>query len=368
MARDPFRYAHENWDEVVWMSQNTNHLADHPAIQEALEESIDRGEYEGYPFHEGVFGLADSVLDDLGLAGDRWRARITAGGLEGLYEATRALLEEGDEVVASDPSFLPIHDQIRMAGAEPLELPVYEDPWRLTPERVKENLGPDTGMILLVDPLNPLGTEYPEEDVRAIAEMAEDHDVPLIHDVTYRDFAYDPALATDYAPDHTLVAYSLSKNAGFAGLRVGAIVGPDHLMDRVDQYEVNVLGTNVLAQRAAKAALETKDEWLPDVVETSRANQERIEETVEDIDGAWLPVYPSSANMFLVDVGDLGVDPDEVMHKMLYDHQVFIRGGPYLSDRFGDDFVRASFSVDPEGIEAFCEAFPSVLEELSSKP
>lgn len=367
MARDPFRYAHEHRDEVVWMSQNTNHLADHPAIEEALRGSIGSREYQGYPFHGGVFGLTDMILDDLGLPSDGWRARVTAGGLEGLYEATRALLDEGDEVVASDPSFLPIHDQIRMSGAEPLELPVYRDPWRLTPEQVKENLGPDTGMILLIDPLNPLGTEYPEEDVRAVAELAEDHDVPLIHDVTYRDFAYDPALATDFAPDHTLVAYSLSKNAGFAGMRIGAIVGPDPLVDEIDEFEVNVLGTNVLAQRAAKAALETKDEWLPDVVETSRANQERIKAMVDDLEGVSLPVYPSSANMFLLDVSDRGVDPDEVMHKMLRDHHVFVRGGPYLSDRFGDDFVRVSFSVEPEGCEAFVDAFPQVLDELSDK-
>lgn len=367
MARDPFRYAHEHREDIVWMSQNTNHLAHHPAIHEAIQGSLDRREYQGYPFHGGVFGLADAILGDLGLPRDGWRARVTAGGLEGLYETTRALLDEGDEVVASDPSFLPIHAQIRMSGAEVRNLPVYEDPWRLTPEQVKEAVGPDTAMILLIDPLNPLGTEYPEEDVRAIAELAEDHDVPLIHDVTYRDFAYDPALATDFAPDHTLVAYSLSKNAGFAGMRIGAIVGPDHLMDEVDEYEINVLGTNVLAQRAAKAALETKDDWLPEVVETSRANQERIKEMVDGLEGVFLPVYPSGANMFLLDVSERGVDPDEVMHKMLRDHHVFVRGGPYLSDRFGHRFVRVSFSVPPEGCQAFVEAFPPVLDELSEK-
>ncbi len=366
-GKDLFKYAHEHREEIVWMSQNTNHLPTHPAIHEAMEGALKRREYTFYPYSKGLFDLPQLILQDLGLSPDTHRARVTAGGLEGLYEMTRVLLGEGDEVVASDPSFLPIHQHIRLSGAKPVELPVYREPWRLTLDQVKEAITDRTEMLLLIDPLNPLGTEYPRDVVRGFAELAEDHDLWLLHDVTYRDFAEDPVLATEFAPERTLVAYSFSKNAGFAGLRVGAAVATHDVMDRLDPARVNVLGTNVLAQHAARAALETKDAWIDDVVGTALDNQARIKTMVDDLPGVTLPVYPSRANMFVLDVSERGVDPDRLMERLLMEHHVFVRGGPYLSDRFGSNFVRVSFTVAPEGVDRFVEHFPTVLDDLSAK-
>ena len=102
---------------------------------------------------------------------------------------TRALLAPGDEVVASDPSYLIIHRFIELSGAKTKNLDIYAPPYHLTADRVQEAIGPKTRMILLIDPLNPLGSGYPESEVRAIAEIAHDRKLWLVNDITYRDFA-----------------------------------------------------------------------------------------------------------------------------------------------------------------------------------
>ncbi|MBS3816170.1 MAG: pyridoxal phosphate-dependent aminotransferase [Candidatus Thermoplasmatota archaeon] len=363
MERDPFVYAHEREDDIVWMSQNTNQLETSPEILRAMKDALEEGKHNLYPHSDGILGLKEMVLEDLGLQ-DGFDALITNGGIEGTYTLTRAMLKAGDNVIASDPSFMPIHHQIELCGAEPKEIDIYKDPYKMKVEEVKETVDDDTEMILLIDPLNPLGSSYTKKEVKGISQIAEDNDLLLIHDVTYRDFDYDHTLASEFVPERTVFACSFSKNIGFAGMRLGALVMPDEYSDILHKYRTNVLSANVIAQVGAKKALETKEEWLPDMLEQSRKNQRIIKDAVEEIPDIHLPVFPSSTNMFVIDIEETGLDPQEVQKKLLYEHNVFVRGGNYLSKTAGDKFIRISFTVPEEGVRKFADKLPEVLEEM----
>jgi aspartate/methionine/tyrosine aminotransferase len=147
-------------------------------------------------------------------------------------------------------------------------------------------------------------------------------------------------------------------------MRVGALVAPKEMMPRLLPANTNVLGTSVLSQRAALAMTLSKEGWLPAMMSTSRRNQALIKRCVDGIDGLSLPVYPSHANVFAIDHSALGLEPDEVETRLLRDHQVFVRSGRYLSKRFGDRFIRPSFTVPEAGIRRFCEALPAVVAKL----
>jgi aspartate/methionine/tyrosine aminotransferase len=359
-----FEYAHKHRDEIVWMSQNTNTIPTTPEIEKAIIESAKNREYNLYPYAPGIFGLKEAVFQDLGLNSEEFDCLITPGGIEALYILNRALLTKGDNVIASDPSFMPIHHQIRLSGAEVLELPVYKEPWKLTEEQVNDAHNERTKMFLLIDPLNPLGTPYSRAEVKAFCDIAKDKNLWMIDDITYRDFADEHILTTEYYPEKTIITYSFSKNCGFAGMRIGALITPKDVMKELKPFNTNVLSVNILAQRAALAALQTKDQWMERVVSISRKNQEHIKNCVDAIEGAFLPVYPSHTNMFVIDISETGINPDDVEKKLLFDHNVFVRGGNYLSKRFGPNFIRTSFSVPEDQCLRFCEAFPTVMEEL----
>ena len=360
---DAFRYAHQHWNEIAWLSQNTNHLVPPAIVRDALSQAIAGRRYEGYPYAPGASDLKRLVLGDLGLD-PASGIIVSAGGTEALYMLTRALLAPGDEVVASDPSYLIIHKFIELSGARTRNLDIYQPPFRLTPDRVQEAITPKTRMILLIDPLNPLGSGYPKDDVRAIAEIAKDRKLVLLNDVTYRDFADTHALAATFAPESTLTVWSVSKNCGLAGLRLGGVAGPTDLVQKVNRYNTNDLGVNVLAQAAATATLSTKAQWFPKVKAQTRANQERIRAVVAGVPGTSLPVFPSQANMFVIDLTKAEVTPEALQQELLLRHGVFVRAGNYLSPKFGGRFVRLSFSNPPEDIERFARAFPAAVEAL----
>ncbi len=364
MPFDAFRYAHAHRREVAWLSQNTNHLVPPEGIRAALEEAIRERRYEGYPYGPGEPELLDLATRDLGLPGET--AYLTAGGTESLYMITRALLAPGDEVVASDPSYLIIHRFVELSGAHTRNLEIYAPPYRLTADRVAEAIGPRTRMILLIDPLNPLGSGYPREEVRAIAEIAHDRHLLLLNDVTYRDFADAPTLAAEFAPEETVTVWSVSKNCGLAGLRVGGFLARPELGKRIARFNTNDLGVNILAQVAAIAGLRSKSEWIGAVRRQTRANGVRLRDTVAAVPGTSLPVFPSQANMLVIDLTGTGLTPEAIQQEMLERHGVFVRAGNYLSPTFGERFVRVSFSNPPADLDRFAEAFPATIRALAA--
>jgi aspartate aminotransferase len=363
-SSDAFRFAHAHREKVAWLSQNTNHLVPPGPIRRALDEAIKERQYEGYPLGSGDPELLDLIARDFAPTGQR--PFLTSGGTESLYMIARALLAPGDEVVASDPSYLIIHRFVELAGARTQNLDIYTPPFRLTADRVQAAIGPRTKMILLIDPLNPLGSGYPKEEVRAIAEIAHDRHLYLLNDVTYRDFSEGHALAAEFAPEETITVWSVSKNCGLAGLRIGGYLAAPELLRTIARFNTNDLGVNVLAQVAAKAAMQGKSSWIGDVVRQTRANGERIREVVEGVPGVSLPVFPSRANMMVLDISDTGLAPDAVQEEMLHRHLVFLRAGSYLSAKYGQRFVRVSFSNPPDDIERFARAFPATIAGLQA--
>src|SRR5947208_10466685 len=135
----------------------------------------------------GVLGLVEAIQADLGLEGSD--VLLTNGGIEGEYIATRSLLGPGNEVLSTDPSFLPIHDQVAMSEAKAIEVDIYRKPYVLTPEWANASITPATKMLLLIDPNNPLGSGYTRDQVRGLSDIARDHALWLLNDVPYRDFS-----------------------------------------------------------------------------------------------------------------------------------------------------------------------------------
>ena len=353
--------------DMVWMGQNTNHLQG-DAIADAMASCVMDKEYCKYPPPEGFSELKDLILDDLDLDDNEFSVFLTAGATESLYLAMNALIEPTDNVITSDPGYLIIGTFAGRFADQVIHVPIYNEKnnYKLTPELVRENMDENTKMIILIDPLNPLGTSYTEEEIKEFAEIAIENDIFLLHDITYKDFARNHYLAADYAPKNTLTIYSFSKIFGMAGTRIGAVVTTKPIMVLIKNVVVNDLGVNIIAQEGAMAGLRTKKDWIGNVKKISARNQELIKETVDDVEGVFLPVYPVDANMMVIDLSEAEIDPKELSEYLLK-RKIFTREGEYTSKLFGDKYLRVSFSIPTEEVELFCEEFPKAVDALRKK-
>ncbi len=348
---------------VIWMGQNTNHFPTSDAIKCAMLNAITKEEYHKYPPPYGLEQLRQLILRDLNLSSDH-TVHVTEGGTESLYQVTRALLKPGDVMVSTDPGYYVIHRFAELSGARVCDIPIYsrDNDYKLTPEMVNESMDEHVKMLTLVDPLNPLGVTYTSKEVKAFSEIAKDAGIYLLNDVTYRDVAKIHTLAADLYPEGTITIYSFSKNCGLAGLRLGAHVATRELMELLAPYKINDLGTSIISQVAGIVALKTKFDWLPNVVESIMTNQAIIKDAVDQIEGAYLPVYPSQGSMFVIDIMGTKRSPDYISNEMLR-RGFFIRSAEYTTRRFANRYVRVSFALPKQDVERFAVEFPKVFEQ-----
>ena len=166
-----------------------------------------------------------------------------------------------------------------------------------------------------------------------------------------------------FAPEHTVTVYSFSKIYGMAGMRIGSVIGVPDVIKSIKTIVINDLGTNVVSQRGAIAALKSKKEWLSRIKNTTRSNQDIIKKAVDQVEGAFIPVFPSEGNMLAIDLNDTGVSPLEISEYLL-DRKVFTREGSYTSKLFGHRYLRVSFSIPPEHVEYFVKIFLKGMKDL----
>lgn len=364
-----FEVRNAHFDRLVntpglrWMGQNTNHGTPHPAVIAAMEKCIRDEEFHVYAPPAGLEALRQGVVDDLGLSGQC--ALISDGAVASLYHICHTLLSPGDEFITTDPTWNWPMAFARSVGAVVKQIPIYgeEYGYRLAPERLKAAITPKTKVIYVVDPNNPLGTACTAQEIADIAAVAREAGAFLIHDCTYRHFAYEHHLAAAVYPERTLTIYSFSKWLGLAGMRVGAVVSTPEIIARLADAPPNNLGSSILSQRAALAGLGIKAEWFPGILANQRANQKLIKDAVDRIPGLSMPVFPSNGNFVVVECGAAGIRPDALV-AAFQKHDIMIRQGAYHTPTFGDRFIKISTTVPAAWVEELVDLLPGLVEQV----
>ena len=308
-----------------------NHFPLHPAVRKALHDAIDDESFHAYAPPLGMETLRTAIVDDPGW---KWPLQFAA-----------------------------------KAGCAITEIPIYgpEYGFKLSAEALAASTDADTAVIYLVDPNNPLGTTYTEEEIRAFADRAREIGAILIHDCTYRDFADTHTLASRFYPEGTVTIVSFSKWLGLAGLRLGALVASPQLLARILPHSQAPLGASVLAQRAAIAGLGVKAEWMAEVIAQQRENQRMIIDAFNALPGFLVPVFPSQANFIVVECTGAGVTP-EALVTALGERDIMVRQGTYHTPRFGHRFIKISTTVPKAWAQALCDALPQAVERARTLP
>jgi aspartate/methionine/tyrosine aminotransferase len=318
-------------------------------------------EFHLYAPPAGLEALRAGILGDIGLP--QQAALVSDGAVAALYHVCHTLLRPGDEFITTDPTWNWPMAFARAAGANVKQIPIYgaEFNYRLAPERLAAAITPNTRMIYIVDPNNPLGVACTKSEIEHITAIARRAGAWLVHDCTYRHFARDHHLVALHYPERTITTYSFSKWLGLAGLRVGAIIADADVVERLATAPPNNLGSSLLSQRAALAGLTIKNEWFPGVLAQTRENQALIHDAVSRFPGLSMPVYPSNGNFIVIECGDSGVRP-EALVQAYGERGIMIRQGAYHTPNFGDRFVKVSTSVPKSWVEEFVDLLPAMME------
>ena len=117
------------------------------------------------------------------------------GGKHVLFNAMLAILNKGDEVLIPTPYWTTYPDQIKLLGGKPIFLASSaSQDYKITPKQLRDSISSKTRVLLFNNPSNPTGMVYSEDEVQALGDVLEEHDLWIISDDIYYRILFDLSL------------------------------------------------------------------------------------------------------------------------------------------------------------------------------
>jgi aspartate aminotransferase len=170
-----------------------------------------------------------------------------------------AILDPGDEVVIPAPYWVSYPAQVQLAGGVTVAVPTRaEDGFVPDPAAIEAAITPRTRAIVLNSPSNPTGAVVPEGVLKAIADLAERHDLWLISDELYEHLVYEGSFTpvAQWYPERTILVHGASKGYALTGWRIGWACAPVAVAKAMNTLQGQVTSNaNAVAQHATRVAL-----------------------------------------------------------------------------------------------------------------
>ncbi len=163
-------------------------------IRRAID-ALQQGKASKYSLVIGLPQLREAIEQHLALDGIFYdfeeEILVTVGAIEAITASLLAMLAAGDEVLLPNPCYASYAEAIRVAHGVPVWVPLLEDRgWGFDVEVLKRAITARTKAIIITNPNNPTGTTYSQNDLLAVAELAERHDFFIISDEVYKDIVF----------------------------------------------------------------------------------------------------------------------------------------------------------------------------------
>jgi aminotransferase len=237
-------------------------------ITAAAIRSLEAGETH-YTANGGMIELreliAANLRDRYGVDYDpRTELIITVGASEGVDAAMRATINAGDEVIYHEPCFVAYAPCVQLAGGVPVPIATTAaTDFRVTAEMIRAAITPRTKAIFLGYPNNPTGAVLDREELEAIAEVADEHDLLVLSDEIYDRLVYGDHAHTAFSSlpgmrERSVLLGGFSKSYAMTGWRIGYVAAPAGLMEGIAKvHQYGIMCAPTAAQHAAIEALKS---------------------------------------------------------------------------------------------------------------
>ncbi|MDO4246512.1 MAG: pyridoxal phosphate-dependent aminotransferase [Deinococcus sp.] len=327
-----------------------------PHIKRAAIKAIEAGKTKYTPV-SGIPELREAISakfrreNGLDYAPDA--VTVTSGGKQALFNAFFALLDPGDEVLIPAPYWVSYPEMVALTGAVPVAVPTSaQGGFLLDPDVLAAHITPRTRMVVLNSPGNPTGAVFPPETLRAVAALAQKHNLTIVTDEMYEHLVYDAEQVSigTFAPEHTLTINGASKAYAMTGWRIGYAGGPKHVIAAMNTIQSqSTSNASSVGQYAALAALEDHAETQRFVEMARLAYRERRDRIVAGLNALGLPT-PTPQGAFYVMADTRVIDPDELQaaRRILDEAEVAVVPG---TDFAAPGQMRLSYATSLETIE-----------------
>ena len=288
---------------------------------------------------------------------------VTTGGSEALAFTMGSILDAGDEIIVPEP-FYANYNGFAVANGVNV-VPIISDIARnfaLPPiADFERKISPRTKAILICNPGNPTGYLYNHEEIKQLAALVKKHDLFLIADEVYREFAYDGKMHHSILrevgiEENAIVIDSVSKRYSMCGARIGCIVSKNKtVIATALKFAQARLSPPTLAQIAGEAALDTPQSYFDDVIGEYVSRRDLLLEELEKIEGLKI-ARPSGAFYCVVALPIANADhfAQWLLEKFHVDGATVMvapAAGFYASEGAGSNQIRIAYVLEKDALK-----------------
>lgn len=343
-----------NLTEVIKLASNENALGPSPAAIKALEKSIkEQHIYPDPSSYDLVHRLSEKWCVPMNNIG------IGNGSNEIIDLLIRIFCEPGDSILTSQAAFVAYQVCAQAARVKVRTVPLKQSltiDLQAIADAFFLNQNAKTKLIFIPNPNNPTGTCIKAHEVESfLSRLGNRDDVLLVFDEAYTEFVRDPefkeAMSYQKSYSNLIVIKTFSKVYGLAGLRLGALVAPEFVLEFFNRVR-NPFNVNALAQVAGLAALDDVDY----IKNSQKMVWDGIDFWEKNLQRLGLKFFPTQANFILVDLNRNA----QICFEYLLRQGVILR--PVANYGF-PNYIRISIGLESENKKALT-AMEKMLKEI----
>ncbi|MCM3004407.1 aminotransferase [Priestia koreensis] len=341
------------------------------AVREASILSLEKG-YTSYTANAGLLALREEIQKYMKkkfqLDYDAHnQVIVTVGASQALDIAFRAVIDEGDEVIIVEPSFVSYAPLVTLAGGIPIAVQTtQENGFKLTPEQLEAAITPRTKAILLCSPNNPTGSLLEKEELEALTSIILKHDLLVLSDEIYAELTYDGSFTSIASlsgmKDRTIVISGFSKGFAMTGWRLGYVCGhPDFIEAMLKVHQYAMMCAPTMAQYGAIEALQNGEQ---DVVDMRKSYRRRRNYMVQSLNEMGLDCHvPGGAFYVFPSIRKTGMSSEEFAEQLLLKERVAVVPGNVFGES-GEGYVRCSYASSMESLQEAVRRIANFMHQM----
>lgn len=274
---------------------------------------------------------------------------LVNGSAEGIRYIIQSFTSPGGRVVGVVPSYFMFQVYSEMYGREFVKVPYNED-LSMDVNNIINALTDDTQLLILLNPNNPMGNVYTDEEFEAILEAARKHEITILIDEAYHYFYPKTFIKYALEQEHIFVTRTFSKLFSMAGCRLGYVVGWPNGVKMV-QKMCTPHNTNAFAMAFAEAIIDTP-EVLQALIDKFNEGRKYL---IETLDANGYEYKGEAGNFIFIRVK---TEADIIVERMKSEYKILIKSyqgignfGTCLRVSIGEKqymqkFTEALFEID----------------------
>ena len=284
---------------------------------------------------------------------------VTPGANFQIYLIAACVINNGDEVIIPDPSFVSYESIINFIGGVVVNVPLKESNYfHVDPIDIKNKITKKTKLIILNSPNNPTGSVMRESEIREIYSLCEKNNIYLISDEIYSRMIYKDSHTNFFSPSiidncnsRTIVINGFSKSYAMTGWRLGVVTGPANLIKKMNLLlETLVSCVPVFTQRAGIEALSCPQTEIESMVSEYRARRDFIYTHLNQING-FDAIRPDGAFYIFPNITKTGLSSDEISDLILKKINIAVAPGSIFGQH-GEGYIRLCYANSMKNIES----------------